>query len=296
LRDNFLAGKFKIILILVLAVLGIGLVYFLLLPGAQDQSGTGQVRVVVSVAPQEEFVKAVGKDKVRVTVMVPSGADPHTYEPRPQQMQELSQAQLYLMVGSPMEFELTWMDKIRAMNPQMKVVNTSQGIEFITSQGESSGDPHVWVSPKNARIMVENTYQALVEVDPDNQKYYQENRDQYLEELDQLDHNLTRSLQKVKSKKILVYHPAWAYLCRDYGLEQISIEKEGKEPTSQDLAQLVDQARQDNITLVFVSPQYNQRNAQVIADEIGAELVVVDPLASNYLENMARVAEAFSRN
>ncbi len=291
-----MAGKYKILIILVVAVLGISFLYFLLLPDAQTPSGTGPVRVVVSVAPQEEFVKAVGKDKVQVTVMVPSGSDPHTYEPRPQQMQELSQAQLYLMVGSPLEFELTWLDKIRVMNPQMMVVNTSQGITFINNQGESSSDPHVWVSPKNAKIMVENTYQALVEVDPDNQWYYQENRDQYLEELDQLDQNLTRSLQKVKTRKILVYHPAWAYLCRDYGLEQISIEKEGKEPTSQDLAQLVDQARQDNITLVFVSPQYNQRNAQVIADEIGGEVVVVDPLASDYLENMAQVAEAFSRN
>lgn len=290
-----MAGKFKIIIILLVAIIGTSLLYFLLLPDTQTQS-SDQVRVVVSVAPQEEFVKAVGKDKVQVTVMVPSGADPHTYEPLPKQMQELSQAQLYLMVGSPLEFELTWMDKMRAMNPQMKVVNTSQGITLLPSQGESSSDPHVWVSPRNARVMVENTYQALVEVDPDNQKYYQENRDQYLERLDQADQNLTHSLQKVNSKKILVYHPAWAYLCRDYGLEQISIEKEGKEPTSQDLTRLVDQARQENITLVFVSPQHNQENAQVIADELGGELVVVDPLASNYLENMAQVAEAFSRN
>lgn len=289
-----MAGKFKIIIILLVAIIGTSLLYFLLLPDTQTQS-SDQVRVVVSVAPQEEFVKAVGKDKVQVTVMVPSGSDPHTYEPRPQQMQELSQAQLYLMVGSPLEFELTWMDKMRTMNPQMKVINTSQGINFI-NQGENTGDPHVWVSPRNSKIMVENTYQALVEVDPDNQRYYQENRDQYLKELDQLDQNLTHSLQKVKSKKILVYHPAWAYLCRDYGLEQVAIEKEGKEPTSQELAQLVDQARQDNITLVFVSPQHNQRNAQVIADELGGEVVVVDPLARDYLENLAQVAMAFSRN
>ena len=290
-----MAGKFKIIIILLVAIIGTSLLYFLLLPDTQTQS-SDQVRVVVSVAPQEEFVKAVGKDKVQVTVMVPSGADPHTYEPLPKQMQELSQAQLYLMVGSPLEFELTWMDKMRAMNPQMKVVNTSQGITLLPSQGESSSDPHVWVSPRNARVMVENTYQALVEVDPDNQKYYQENRDQYLKRLDQADQNLTQSLQKVNSKKILVYHPAWAYLCRDYGLEQISIEKEGKEPTSQDLTRLVDQARQENITLVFVSPQHNQRNAQVIADELGGEVVVVDSLARDYLKNLAQVAMAFSRN
>lgn len=288
--------KFKLIIILLLAILSISLLYFLLAPPSQNPSPADQVGVVVTVAPQEEFVKAVGGDKVQVTVMVPSGADPHSYEPLPKQMQAVSKAQLYLEVGSPLEFELTWMDKIRELNPQMKVVNTSQGIQFISNQDNSTSDPHVWVSPKNARVMVENTYQALVEVDPDNQKYYQENRDQYLEKLDQLDQNLTQSLQGVKSKSILVYHPAWAYLCRDYGLKEIAIEKEGKEPTSQDLTQLVDQARQENITLIFVSPQFNQRNAQVIADEIGGKLVVVDPLASNYLENMYQVAEAFSHN
>jgi zinc transport system substrate-binding protein len=199
------------------------------------------------------------------------------------------------MVGSSLEFEMVWMDKLKSVNPHMKVVNSSQGLEFI-SAGEGEADPHVWVSPRNARVMVENTYQALVEADPDNQKFYQENRDQYLEKLDQLDQNLTTSLEKVKSGKILVYHPAWAYLCRDYGLEQVSIEKEGKEPTSQDLSRLVDQARQDHIKLVFVSPQHSQTSAQVIADAIGARLVVVDPLASNYLENMYQVAEAFSSN
>lgn len=285
----------KVALVITLSLIFLGLLsYYLLIPNS-GESGNGRVRVVVSVPPQEEFVKAVGGDRVQVTVMVPPGADPHTYEPLPKQMQELSQAQIYLMVGSSLEFEMVWMDKLKSVNPHMKVVNSSQGLEFI-SAGEGEADPHVWVSPRNARVMVENTYQALVEADPDNQKFYQENRDQYLEKLDQMDQNLTTSLEKVKGGKILVYHPAWAYLCRDYGLEQVSIEKEGKEPTSQDLSRLVDQARQDHIKLVFVSPQHSQTSAQVIADAIGARLVVVDPLASNYLENMYQVAEAFSSN
>ncbi|MDP3065158.1 MAG: zinc ABC transporter substrate-binding protein, partial [Methanobacteriaceae archaeon] len=110
-----------------------------------------------------------------------------------------------------------------------------------------------------------------------------------------LDQNLTQSLKEIKTRKILVYHPAWGYFCRDYGLEQISIEKEGKEPTPQDLSLVIDEARRENIKVVFVAPQFNQRNAQTVATEIGGQVVLVDPLARNYLENLKKVAEAFSR-
>ncbi|MEG3224917.1 MAG: zinc ABC transporter substrate-binding protein [Methanobacteriales archaeon Met13] len=289
-------SKWKItIIILILAIVICLLIFYSFSttkPTTSDKLG-----VVVTVTPQMEFVKAVGGDKVDVTVMVPAGADPHTYEPLPSQMQQVSQAQLYLQVGSPLEFELTWMDKIKALNSQLKMFNTSKGIEFIPNyaEGEEGNDPHVWVSPKNAKIMVENTYQALVEVDPQNQKYYQENRDLYIKNLDELDRNLTQSLAGAKNRKIMVYHPAWGYLSRDYGLEQISIEKEGKEPTPQDLSRLIAEAQANNIKIIFVSPQHNQRNAQVIASEIGGQLVVVDPLAQNYLENMQKVAAAFSQ-
>lgn len=289
-------SKWKITIIILILAIVIGLLIFYSFSTTKP-TNSDKLGVMVTVAPQMEFVKAVGKDKVDVTVMVPAGADPHTYEPLPSQIQQLSRAKIYLQVGSPLEFELTKMDKIKAMNSQLKVFNTSKGIQFIpnTAEGEEGSDPHVWVSPKNAKIMVENTYQALVEVDPQNQRYYQENRDLYLKKLDEVDRNLTQSLAGAKNRKIMVYHPAWGYLFRDYGLEQISIEKEGKEPTPQDLSQLIAEAQANNIKIIFVSPQQSQRNAQVIANEIGGQLVVVDPLAPNYLENMKKVAVTFSQ-
>jgi len=263
----------------------------------QSQSLTekGKIGVIVTVGPQEEFVKNVGGERVKVTVMVPPGADPHTYEPLPTQMKAVSDAQIYAEVGSGIEFELSWMDKIRGLNPQIRVLNCSQGMILLpgTEIGESS-DPHVWVSPKKAKIMVENIYQGLVQTDPRNKEYYTKNKNVYLQQLDQLDRNITQTLAKKRNNKIMVYHPAWGYFCHDYGLTQISIESQGKEPTPKGIASLIDQARKENIKIIFVTPQFSTRNAQVIANEIGGRVVVVDNLNENYLENMRKVAESFS--
>jgi zinc transport system substrate-binding protein len=261
-----------------------------------NQTEKGKIGVMVTVGPQAEFVKKIGGEKVKVTVMVPPGADPHTYEPLPTQMKAVSDAQIYAEVGSGIEFELSWMDKIRALNPHMKVLNCSHGMVLLpgTEMGESS-DPHVWVSPKKAKIMVENIYQGLVQTDPTNKGYYTINRNEYLQQLNQLDENITQTLAKKKNNIIMVYHPSWGYFCHDYNLTQISIESQGKEPTPQGIASLVDQARQKNIKIIFVTPQFSTRNAQVIANEIGGRVVVVDDLNKNYLENMRKVAEAFSQ-
>lgn len=261
----------------------------------KSQTSNDKIGVVVTVGPQEEFAKRVGGDRVNVMVMVPQGADPHTYEPLPNQMKQVQDAKIYFIVGSGIEFELAWMDKLTAMNPQMEVVNTSQGIELLPNTEEHEGnDPHVWVSPKNAKIMVENIYTKLVEIDPENKDYYQKNRDEYLNKLDELDKNTTKILSNQKNRNIMVYHPSWAYFCRDYDLKQIPIESQGKEPTPQGIASLIDQARRDNIRVIFVSPQFSSSNAQVIAREIGGRVVVVNPLSNNYIENMKTVAESFA--
>lgn len=141
--------------------------------------------------------------------MVPPGSDPHTYEPLAEQMKQVQNARIYFQVGSDVEFELTWLDKLRSMNRQMKVVNSSAGIQLIpnTAESEAGSDPHVWVSPKNAKKMVENIYQELVEVDPKNRDYYTKNRDEYLSELDQLDKNITKTLSGKNNTIIMVYHP-----------------------------------------------------------------------------------------
>ena len=261
-----------------------------------------KIGVVVTVLPQAEFVEKVGGDKVRVTTMVPPGADPHIYEPMPEQLRELSNADLYAMVGSGIDFEIVWMDKFSSMNPNMEIMNCSENIDFIenseldSDDHPNSIDPHVWVSPKNAEIMVENIYQKLAATDPANKEYYEKNKDKYLKELDKLDSDIRKSLEGKDNRVIMVYHPAWGYFCRDYSLKQMAIQSEGKEPTPQGIASLIKQAKAENIKVIFVSPQFSSKNAEVIAENIGGKVVKIDPLAKDYVENLYQVVEAFKNS
>jgi len=276
-------------------------VYIYIIPQTEEEIDR-KIGVVVTIPPQAEFVERVGGDKVHVTVMVPLGASPHTYEPTPSQLREVSKAKMYAKVGSGVEFELVWMDKIISVNKEMLVVDCSKGIELIKGGHEHEeehehhgADPHIWLSPRNAKVMVENIYQGLIQIDPANQEYYAKNKEKYLQELDELDNEITNALSGKENRKIMVYHPAWAYFARDYGLEQIPIEKEGKEPTPQGVANLIKQARENNITVIFASPQFSTKTAEVIANEIGGEVVLINPLERNYLENMRKVAKAFAK-
>ena len=263
-------------------------------PQAEDE---GTLTVIVSILPQAEFVERVGGEYVRVTVMVPSGASPHTYEPTPRQLKDVSKAALYVTVGSGLEFELSWSEKIISMNEAMLVVDCSRGIELIPADehGTAHGshperyDPHIWLSVKNAQIMVENIFQGLIQVDPSHREYYARNKDAYIEELEVLDSKILQVFSG-KDRKILVYHPSWAYFCRDYGLQQIPIEEEGKEPTPQGIAQIIAYARENSITVIFASPQFNTESASVIAAEIGGTVVFIDPLDRHYIENMWKIA------
>lgn len=259
-----------------------------------------KVKVVVTLLPQAEFAERIGGDRVQVTVMVPPGASPHTYEPTPSQLAEVSSAQIYAKVGSGVEFELTWMDKIVDANKDMLIIDCSQDIELMyVGNGEEPHegkgyDPHIWLSPKNAVKMVENIYKGLIQIDPSDKEYYEKNKNTYIQELENLDEAIAQALSGKENGKIMVYHPSWTYFCRDYGLEQIPIEREGKEPTPQGLAHLIDQAKTYGITVIFASPQFNVESAEVIAREINGKVVLIDPLAKDYIENMRKIAEAFA--
>ena len=282
-------------------ILLIALVFFLVgtifYENSKTQTSSSKITVAVTIPSEEEFVKAVGGDKVNVLVMVPSNADPHTYEPSSSQLQQAEQAQMYAEVGSGLEFEIGWMDKIKGLNSNMEVVNCSQGIDLMqsTDPDEGNEDPHVWNSPRNAKIMVQNICDGLVKIDPANKDYYTKNRDEYLQKLDVLDKNMTTTFANVTNKNIMVYHPSWGYLCRDYGLNQISIENEGKEATPATISRLVDLAGQDNVKVIFVAPQFSNESAQTIANQIGGQVVSIDPMAENYIENMYKITQVISK-
>ncbi len=283
---------------------------------AAEDTGEQKIGVVVSILPQAEFAERVGGDRVMVTVMIPPGGNPHTYELTPRQLEEVSRAKIYAKVGSGIEFELVWTDKIISVNSEMLVVDCSRGIDLIESADNSEHEdengelneeeftgertyhnynPHVWLSPANAKIMVENIYSGLIEVDPDGRNSYYENKVDFQNELDELDNEIRKILSGKKNRKILVYHPAWTYFARDYHLEQIIIEKEGKEPTAEGIRNLISQAKLYNIKLIFASPELSVKSAETIAREIGGSVVLISPLEKDYLANMRKAAEAFGQ-
>ena len=299
------------------------------LPGTPERTDGDRLVVAVSIVPQAGFVEAVGGDKVEVVVMVPPGASPHTYEVTPAQMVRLSEAKMYAKVGSPVEFELTSLGKLIAANPNMRVVDCSEGIQLLEmdehdhhhddahehlhdEDGEhhhddddhehdddhgrehdhTGPDPHIWLSVRNAMLMVQNICAGLVEIDPANQAYYEQNCAAYLEQLGELDSEITEILSGVENRRFLVFHPAWGYFAYDYQLVQIAVEKGGKEPDIDYRIRLIQEAREHDIRVVFLSPQYPTRSAEVIADEIGGQVVLIDPLAKDFIANMRLVAAA----
>jgi len=248
-----------------------------------EKEETGKIGVVVSILPLAEFVEHVGGERVDVSVMVSSEYSPHTPKLTPSQLSAVSKADVFVKVGSGVEFELTQMDTLIEQNRAMLVVDCSKGVTIM------GNDPHIWLTPLNAKIMVENICSGLIEVDPENESYYIQNRDEYLRQLDELDEEIRKSFDGVENRAFMVFHPAWGYFARAYGLEQIAIEIEGKEPSVKDIANVIDEALEYDIKVVFASPQFNQQSARTIADEIGGKVESIDPLAKDYVTNMRTV-------
>ncbi|HIE14992.1 TPA: zinc ABC transporter substrate-binding protein [Candidatus Bathyarchaeota archaeon] len=243
-----------------------------------------KICVVVTILPQAEFVEKIGGDKVNVIVMVPPGASPHTYELTPRQLLLVSKAQIYFQLGSGVDFEFSFLNKILRVNTRLKVVNCSRGIKILDR------DPHVWLSPRNAKIMVKNIFKALVEVDPRYKSYYLNNMHAYLKQIDRLDKEIRKILENMTDRSFLVYHPAWRYFSMDYNLTQIPVEREGKSPTAKGLIALINQAVNLNKKVIYVSPQFDWKKAEVIAESIHGKIVFIDPLAKDYINNLRLVA------
>jgi zinc transport system substrate-binding protein len=245
--------------------------------------------VVVSILPLADLVEQVGGDKVEVTVMVPPGASPHSYEPKPSQLKAVSKAEMFVKVGTEVEFETAWMDRLVQINKKMLVLDSSEGVQLL------GNDPHVWLSPLNVEKMVQNIYAGLVRLDPGNEEYYSNNKESCLKQIIELDAYIRERLGNVEDRRFIVYHPAWGYFARDYNLEQILVEREGKEPTAEEIGNAVTQAKTLHHKVVFVSPQFPTKGAETVADEIGGKTEFLDPLPRNYIDDMRAVVQKLAQ-
>lgn len=258
------------------------------------------LRVFVSVSPQQTFVERIGTNKVVVQTMVRPGYSPATYEPTPRQISALANADLYLRIGVP--FEQAWMTRISAVNPSMRIHDARQGIEVpaVASHGHGSHgtdghhadhDPHLWTNPLLVKRMAQTIRDALSELDPVNRAHYEHNYESYAAELDALDAEIRSLLDELEDRRFMVFHPAWGHFARAYRLVQIPIERGGKQPGPQTLTEIISQAKRDQVRVIFVQPQFDQKLAQQVARNIGGRVVVIDPLSPDYTNNMRKVAQ-----
>jgi zinc transport system substrate-binding protein len=290
----------------------IGFCSVLIATWAASGSACGKVAVFVSLGPQKYFVQQIGKNLVNIQVMIPPGADFHIYEPKPKQMVAITRAQLYFAIG--IEFEKARLKKLARGNPQLKVVRTDQGIQKIpmaiyrhpgkneTQHAEaeidqdkdypaSSGfDPHIWLSPPLVRKQARTILMALQEIDPAHHSTYEANYQTFIAEIAELDSELKNLFSGKHGFQFMVFHPAWGYFAHTYGLRQLPVEIEGKDPKPRQLRALIEHAREHDIKVIFVQPQFSTRNAELIAREIDGQFVVADPLAEDWADNLRKVA------
>ena len=262
-----------------------------------------KVNVIVSIVPQKVFVKKIGGDNVEVTVMVQSGSSPHNYTPKTSQMKKLSHAALYLGIG--VEFEEVWLSKFANQNKNLKIFNVALNLQKQTMEGEEHHqckslhhhhdelDPHVWVDPQNVKIIAKNIYEALVSVDANNSTFYKKNYEAYLTELDELDNEIKTILKETpKNTTFMVFHPAWGYFAKRYGLTQLAVEVEGKEPKMKALVEIIKEAKKANVQAIFTQPEFSDKASQNIARNLKVPVVKASTLAENWAENLKNLAKA----
>lgn len=259
--------------------------------------------ITVTIEPLRYFTEVIAGDKFKVVSMVPEGNNPETYDPTPQQLVNLNKSKAYLRIGH-IGFEQTWIKKLQDNTPELKYYDTSTGISLIHQQcshvhtdGDSHShgiEPHVWNSTDNAKIIADNIYNALSDLDENNSLYYKNRLDSLISIINETD-SVIKSIIPYADKTFLIYHPALTYFARDYGMEQISIEEGGKEPSPAHLQSLIKTCKEKKARVIFVQQEFDIRNAEIIAKESGVKVVPINPLNYNWQEEMINTAKALCK-
>ncbi|MEM1283650.1 MAG: zinc ABC transporter substrate-binding protein [Chlamydiota bacterium] len=259
--------------------------------------------MLVSIAPHKTFVESIAGDTVDTQVIVPAGASSHTFEPTSKQMIQMSQADVWFRLGDG--FEKRLMQVLQSYNPKIKIIDFREHANMICSDhvhhhhghhkcSEDMRDVHIWLSPREAKKQAMDIANTLKKQYPQNQELYTENLQKFLKQLNELDNEIGKQLAAYKGTSFLVSHPAYAYFARDYELNQMSVEFEGRDPTPQQLTKLLKRAKELNICKVFIQPQHDNRGAKLVASHIDADIVSLDPYSEDYFHNLRTLANQFS--
>ncbi len=258
-------------------------------------SAFAKINVAVSIPPQAYILEQIAPNLVNTEVIVKPGNSPHTYEPKPSQMMALSKAKIYFAIG--VEFEDSWLPKFKAQNSNLLIVHTDKNItKFPITSGEEAGelDPHIWLSPKNLKVIAKNMADALIKIDANNTKEYKDNLNKFIIKLDKLDKEIKEKLSKLKNRNFLIFHPSWGYFARDYNLKQIAVEIKGKEPSARELISVIKLAKKTGVKVIFTQPEFSQKSANLIAKELGIKVIKVSPLKKDIINNISNFANVLA--
>ncbi|MEI6577188.1 MAG: zinc ABC transporter substrate-binding protein [Bacteroidota bacterium] len=270
--------------------------------GCKAPNGKNNTKsVTVSILPLKYFVEKIGGKDFVVNVLVPPGAGPETWEPSPKDMASLTNSNFFMYTGY-LEFEVVLTHKLAGKGPVF--VDLSKGVNLIKSPQEHHGghvhmqgiDPHYWLSPVEARVIALHVYESLRSFSPEKKEIYAANYHNCLKEIDSLDHYIHLRLDQKKQRYFVMYHPGLSYFARDYKLVQLSLESEGKQPSTVHMRELIDKSRKNNINAVFIQQQFDKQITESFARELGAELIPIDNLSPDWLNNMYKMTNLIDKS
>jgi len=265
------------------------------LTACADNNADSKLLVAVTIAPQKNFVEAVGGKKVEVVTMIPPGNSPGNYAPSPKEYIKFSDADIYFSIGVPAD-KVNILPRTRDFNEKIEIIRLDEEVaKKIDDRYFAPGkrDPHIWLSPERVKVMIDIIAIELSEKDKEHADFYQENAKKYKSKLNKVDNEIKDIMQNLNNKSFIVYHPSFGYFADEYGLEMIAIEKDGKEATAKRLQEIIDRARKENIKVVFYQKEIDSRQSEAIAEEIGGKTVQIEPLAEDYLNNLKKMAGLF---
>lgn len=276
------------------------IVTLLLLFSCNNPTPNSVPTVLVTVPPYAYFVQRIAGDAIRVEVLVPPGANPHIYEPNPKQVQAILGVQIWFRIEEPIEAKI--LKVLKEQNRELKDISLDQGIELIQDHvcgnhhAHESQDRHIWMSPKLAQLQAKTILDALVTVYPKHTEVFQKGYDNLIFDLQALDLTIRAKLAPFHGDAILVSHPAFGYYCQEFGLEQLSIECEGKDPLPQDIAKILGEAQTKHVRGVLTQAQYNNKGAILIAEKLHLPIYQVDPYSINYIENLNYITDLITHD
>ncbi|MBS4538104.1 zinc ABC transporter substrate-binding protein [Clostridium sp. D2Q-11] len=279
-----------------------------------EENGEERPIVGVSIPPQESFIREIAKDKVEVITMIPPGNSEANYQPTPKELTKLSDANLYFSIEVPAEVN-NILPNIEDFNEDIKIVYLSDIVAEVhpernfsedeehSHDGEDEHeeddhdhegvDPHIWMSPRRSKVMVETIRDELIKLDSDNKEFYENNAKEYLSKIDKVDKEIKESVEGASQQSFIIYHPSMGYFADDYGLNMVAIEESGKEASAKKLREVIDFAKENNIKFVFYQEEFDKSQAQTIAKEIDGAAISIDTLSMDYIESMKEIAEKF---